>query len=139
MSLRVNDVAKAAGVNRETLRYYERRGLIEEPERSPGGHRLYDERAVQTLRIIKAAQRLGFTLDEVADLIEVGRRRSRDSGLQVRARKKLLEIEARLSDLASIRDNLRAALDAGCDLHQCATSDCCPLPFVEITTKEANA
>jgi DNA-binding transcriptional MerR regulator len=140
VSLRINDVAKAAGVNRETLRYYERRGLIEEPDRSQGGHRLYDERAVQTLRIIKAAQRLGFTLDEVADLIEVGRRRGRDSGLQVRAREKLLEIETRLSDLAAIRDNLRAALDAGCDdLHQCATSDCCPLPFVEITTRGANA
>jgi DNA-binding transcriptional MerR regulator len=140
VSLRVNDVAKAAGVNRQTLRYYERRGLIEEPDRSPGGHRLYDERTVQTLRIIKAAQRLGFTLDEVADLIEVGRRRGRDSGLQVRAREKLLEIEARLSDLAAIRDNLRAALDAGCDdLHQCATSDCCPLPFVEITTREADS
>lgn len=99
-------------------------------------HRLYDERAVQTLRIIKAAQRLGFTLDEVADLIEVGRRRGRDSGLQA----KLLEVEARMADLAAIRDNLRAALDAGCDdLHHCATSDCCPLPFVEIATREARA
>ncbi len=140
VSLRINDVAQAAGVNRETLRYYERRGLIEQPDRSPGGHRLYDERAVQTLRIIKAAQRLGFTLDEVADLIEVGRRRGRDSGLQVRAASKLLEVEARMADLAAIRDNLRAALDAGCDdLHQCASSDCCPLPFVEITTREADA
>ena len=139
MSLRANDVAKAAGVNRETLRYYERRGLIEEPDRSPGGHRLYDERAVQTLRIIKAAQRLGFTLDEVADLIEVGRRRGRDSGLQVRAREKLVEIEARMADLAAIRDNLRAALNAGCDdFHQCATSECCPLPFVEISTRGGN-
>ena len=55
------------------------------------------------------------------------------------AREKLLEIEARLSDLAAIRDSLRAALNAGCDdLHQC-TSDCCPLPFVEITTRDANA
>ena len=140
MSLRVNDVAEAAGVNRETLRYYERRGLIEEPDRSPGGHRLYDERAVHTLRIIKAAQRLGFTLDEVADLIEVGRRRGRDSGLQVRAREKLLEMEARLNDLAATRDNLRAALDAGCDdLHQCGTSDWCPLPFIEITSREGDA
>ncbi|MFI5621837.1 MerR family DNA-binding protein [Nocardioides sp. NPDC051685] len=84
----------------------ERRGLIEQPDRSPGGHRLYDERAVQTLRTIKAAQRLGFTLDEVADLIEVGRRRGRDSGLQARAREKLVEVEARMADLAAIRDNL---------------------------------
>ena len=85
MSLRAGEVAAAAGVNRETLRYYERRGLLEMPDRSPGGHRLYDDRAVATLRVIKAAQRLGFTLDEVADLNEVGRRRGRDSGLQVRA------------------------------------------------------
>lgn len=135
MSLRISEVARAAGVNRETLRYYERRGLLEQPERSPGGHRLYDERAVQTLRIIKAAQRLGFTLDEVADLIEVGRRGRRDSGLQGRAHAKLVEVEARIADLAAIRDNLAAALEAGCDdLHRCATSDCCPLPFVEIAT-----
>jgi DNA-binding transcriptional MerR regulator len=138
--MRINEVAQAAGVNRETLRYYERRGLLEQPDRSPGGHRLYDERAVQTLRIIKAAQRLGFTLEEVADLIEVGRRRGRDTGLQARAREKLIEVEARMADLETIRTNLLAALDAGCDdLHQCATSDCCPLPFVEITTRETEA
>ena len=138
MSLRINEVAQAVGVNRETLRYYERRGLLDRPDRSPGGHRLYDERAVQTLRIIKAAQRLGFTLEEAADLIEVGRRRDRDAGLQTRAREKLVEVEARLADLETIRTNLVAALDAGCDdLHQCATSDCCPLPFIEITTREA--
>lgn len=138
MSLRINEVAQAAGVHRETLRYYERRGLLEQPDRSPGGHRIYDDRAVQTLRIIKAAQRLGFTLDEVAELIEVGRRRRQDSGLQARARAKLVEVEARMADLVTIRDNLRAALDAGCDdLHQCAESDCCPLPFLEITTRGA--
>ncbi|KAA1426720.1 MerR family transcriptional regulator [Nocardioides antri] len=140
MSLRINEVAQAAGVNRETLRYYERRGLLEKPDRSPGGHRLYDERAVHTLRIIKAAQRLGFTLEEVADLIEVGRRRGRDSGLQARAREKLVEVEERIADLETIRSNLVAAIDAGCDdLHVCATTDCCPVPFVEITTRPTDA
>jgi len=140
MSLRINEVAQAAGVNRETLRYYERRGLLPSPDRSPGGHRLYDERAVQTLRIIKAAQRLGFTLEEVADLIEVGRRRGRDSGLQARAQAKLVEVQQRMADLEAIRDNLRAAIDAGCDdLHECASSDCCPLPFVEISARTADA
>jgi DNA-binding transcriptional MerR regulator len=103
------------------------------PDRSPGGHRLFDDRAVATLRVIKAAQRLGFTLDEVADLIEVGRRRGRDSGLQVRAQHKLAEVEQRIADLTTIRTNLRAALDAGCDdLHECAGSDCCPIPFVDL-------
>jgi DNA-binding transcriptional MerR regulator len=140
MSLRASQVANAAGVNRETLRYYERRGLLATPDRSPGGHRMYDEQAVVTLRVIKAAQRLGFTLDEVADLIEVGRRRGRDSSLQSRATEKLAEVEARIEDLALIRANLQAAIAAGCDdLHQCAGNECCPIPFVdlaEVTTVE---
>jgi hypothetical protein len=86
MNLRITEAARAAGVNKETLRYYERRGLLDDPVRSPGGHRLYGEHAVQTLRIIKAAQRLGFTLGEVADLLQVGKRRGRTPGLQDRAR-----------------------------------------------------
>lgn len=133
MTLRAGEVAEAAGVNRETLRYYERRGLLPPPDRSPGGHRLYDEQSVVTLRVIKAAQRLGFTLSEVADLIEVGRRRGRSSGLQTRAVDKLAEVEARLADLSLIKANLEAAIAAGCDdLHECAGTDCCPIPFVDL-------
>jgi DNA-binding transcriptional MerR regulator len=133
--LRIGEIAEAAGVNKETLRYYERRGLIGPPERTNGGHRLYDDAAVTTLRVIKAAQRLGFTLDEVADLLELGRARGRTEGLQARAHRKLVEVEERMADLSTIRDNLLAALDAGCDdLHQCATSDCCPIPFVELSS-----
>lgn len=136
--LRAGQVAEAAGVNRETLRYYERRGLLAEPERSPGGHRLYPSETITVLRVIKAAQRLGFTLDEVADLLEMGRHRhgSRpDAGLQAQAQVKLIEIEERIADLETIRENLKAALDAGCDdLTICANTDCCPLPFVRITS-----
>ena len=65
--LRSGAVAAAAGVNVETLRYYERRGLLREPSRSLGGHRLYPAEAVTTLRVIKAAQQLGFTLDELRE------------------------------------------------------------------------
>ena len=141
--LRSGQVAAAAGVNVETLRYYERRGLLAEPDRSPGGHRLYDPGSVTTLRIIKAAQRLGFTLEEVAELLEVGRHRHRprgarsgDAGLQTRAQAKLAEVDERITDLVTIRDNLRAALDAGCDdLIACAGTDCCPIPFATITTR----
>ena len=128
-------------MNVETLRYYERRGLLADPERSPGGHRLYPEEAVTVLRVIKAAQRLGFTLEEVADLLEVGRhrhgRRARaDAGLQARAQAKLAEVEERIADLVTIRDNLRAAVDAGCDdLIACAGTDCCPIPFATITVR----
>lgn len=60
-------------MNARTLRYYERRGLLAEPERTLGGHRQYPQQAVTVLRVIKAPQRLGFTLDEVADLLAVTR------------------------------------------------------------------
>src|SRR5215207_6188581 len=142
--LRSGQVASAAGVNVETLRYYERRGLLAEPHRSPGGHRLYPAQTVTVLRVIKAAQRLGFTLDEVADLLEVGRHRhrpagagrGRDAGLQQRAASKLAEVEERIADLVTIRDNLRAAFDAGCDdLIACAGTDCCPIPFQTLTNR----
>ena len=136
--LRSGQLAQAAGVNAQTLRYYERRGLLVAPERSPGGHRLYPPEAVTVLRVIKAAQRLGFSLDEVADLLEAGRHRHgrrADAGLQAHARTKLAEVEARIEDLQVIKANLQAALDAGCDdLVRCADTDCCPLPFVELAT-----
>lgn len=135
--MRRGQVAAAAGLNIETLRYYERRGLLAAPNRSPGGHRLYPSETVTVLKVIKAAQRLGFTLDEVSDLLELGRHRHGkliDAGLQQRARTKLAEVEERISDLVAIRDNLTAALDAGCDdLLACASSQCCPIPFEVIS------
>ena len=136
-ALRTGQVAEAVGVNVETLRYYERRGIIEEPERSLGGHRLYSEETVTTLRIIKAAQNLGFTLDEVAELLEAGRHHhGKAAGLQVRTEAKLAEIDQKITDLEMIRTTLVAARDAGCDdLLQCAESECCPIPFVEIGTR----
>ena len=134
--LRSGELAAAAGVNVQTLRYYERRGLLDEPDRTSGGHRLYPSETVTVLRVIKAAQRLGFTLDDVADLLEAGRHHHGGhvkDGLQARAAAKLGEVEAKLADLAVIRATLRAALDAGCDdLMMCAESECCPLPFVEL-------
>lgn len=131
--LRTGQVAAAAGVNTQTLRYYERRGLLAEPDRSPGGHRLYPTEAVTVLRIIKAAQRLGFTLDEVAELLETDRHRHpAATGLQSRARVKLAEVDAHLADLRTVRRALVEALEAGCDdLVRCAASDCCPLPFTD--------
>jgi MerR family mercuric resistance operon transcriptional regulator len=134
--LRVGEVSAAAGVNVETLRYYERRGLLPQPDRTLGGHRRYTDETVTRLRVVKAAQRLGFTLDEVADLLEVGRHRhgrAPEAGLQAHARAKLSEVEERIADLQTIRATLLAALDAGCDdVTACAADECCPLPFVEI-------
>ncbi|MEV0790522.1 MerR family transcriptional regulator [Kribbella sp. NPDC050459] len=134
--MRSSEVAAAAGVNLQTLRYYERRGLLDEPSRTLGGHRIYPDDAVTTLRVIKAAQRLGFTLAEVSDLLDTARhrhRRGEGAGLQARARGKLADVEAKLADLTVIAETLRAAVAAGCeDLETCAGNPDCPIPFPEI-------
>lgn len=136
--LRSGELARAEGVNQQTLRYYERRGVLAEPARSPGGHRLYAREVVVVLRVIKTAQRLGFTLDEVAELLEAGRHRHgrAGAGLGRRAAVKLAEVEARIKDPGVIRDTLVSALAAGCDdLMACADTQCCPLPFAEIAVR----
>jgi DNA-binding transcriptional MerR regulator len=134
-ALRSGELADAAGVNVQTLRYYERRGLLAEPMRSPGGHRMYSAQDLTVLRVIKTAQRLGFSLAEVADLICLGRDRRghRDGGLPAQAAAKLAEVEAKIGDLQTIAATLRTAIAAGCDdLTRCATNDCCPLPFTDV-------
>ena len=136
--LRSGQLARAVGVNQQTLRYYERRGLLAAPHRTAGGHRLYPPETVTVLRLIKAAQRLGFSLREVADVLEVGRHRHRHrhrpgSGLQYLAAAKLAEIEAKIAELSVIADTLRSALDAGCsDLTDCAKQPKCPLPLGDL-------
>lgn len=133
--LRAGQVAAAAGVNRQTLRYYERRGLLEEPHRTLGGHRLYPEETVTLVRVIKTAQRLGFSLSEVADLLETGSHHHgrRPVGLQAKARAKITEIDQKITDLTVIRETLALAVDAGCDDPVvCAGSSSCPLPFSEL-------
>jgi DNA-binding transcriptional MerR regulator len=139
--LRAGKVADAAGVNVETLRYYERRGIIPEPERTLGGHRLYSDATVTTLRVIKAAQRLGFTLEEVADFLAAARHHHDGTGgLQARTEAKLVEVDQKIADLHVIRDALHAARDAGCDdLLECAESEFCPIPFVQIATTHSAA
>jgi len=137
-TLRTGELAEAAGVNRQTLRYYERRGLLDVPIRTSGGHRQYPIAAVTQLRLIKTAQRLGFTLEEVTELVNQGayRRGREPDGLQARAATKLSEIEAKISELQMIAATLRTAIDAGCDdLADCAASSGCPLPFADETSR----
>ena len=141
--LRSGELAAAAGVNVETLRYYERRGLLAEPERTLGGHRVYPPETVTVLRVVKAAQRLGFTLRDVAELLDAGQHRHgrrAPNGLAARTTARLAEMEAKLADLAVIRNALRAALEAGCDdLMVCAADERCPLPFAELAADRTPA
>jgi DNA-binding transcriptional MerR regulator len=141
--LRSSQVAAAAGVNLQTLRYYQRRGLVAEPARTLGGHRVFPADTVRLLRTIKVAQRLGFTLAEVAELMEVGGHRHRPGqhgGLREQAAVKLTEVEAKIADLTVIAETLRAGLAFGCDdLTACADSPDCPLPFADLAEGNTDA
>lgn len=116
-------MARLAGVNVQTLRYYERRGLLPAPERTLGGHRAYPPDTVALLHTIKDAQRLGFTLDEVATLVTPSRHRP---GLRRQAAEKLAEIDAKIEELTSARTTLAALIAAGCDDLTNCTSPACP-------------
>ena len=113
--MRVGEVAERAGVNVETLRYYERRGLLPAPERTPSGHRRYDEETVRFLRAIKEAQAVGFTLAEIAEYLRAARRsRSPSEALRVRMATKIDQIDERIAALRRMRDELARVVGCAC-------------------------
>ncbi|MEU4291747.1 MerR family transcriptional regulator [Kribbella sp. NPDC026596] len=114
--MRTSELAGRAGVNTETLRYYERRGLLEEPPRSPGGYRDYPVSAVGVLRFVKRAQELGFTLGEVEELLQLegGGPESCDAARTL-AEHRRGDLAARIADLQRMYDSL-SELVATCDL-----------------------
>ena len=105
--LTIGRLAKQANVNLETIRYYERRGLIPEPPRNESGYRQYDIEDLQRTRFIKRAQALGFTLKEIAELLSL-RVASGTSCKQVqeRVQAKIEDVENKIADL----EQMRAAL-----------------------------
>ena len=111
--LTIGGVAAAAGVNVETIRYYQRRGLLEEPTKPLGGYRNYPTEMVKRIRFIKRAQALGFTLGDVTGLLHLN---DTDACAKTRdlAAQKLALIQQKLSELATMRDAL-ANLMRQCD------------------------
>lgn len=111
--LTIGRLADEAGVNVETIRYYQRRGLVGEPDRPRAGYRRYAPDAVKRVRFIKRAQVLGFTLDEVGSLLELDKARAcaETRGL---AAHKLQVIAEKLADLNAMRKAL-TALVRECD------------------------
>ena len=100
-TLTISKLSQAAGVNVETIRFYQRRGLLSEPEKPLGGIRRYAQSDAARVLFIKAAQRIGFTLDEVAQLLQL------DDGTQCSearaiAERKLADVRNRLADLQRI-------------------------------------
>ena len=119
--MKTSDLAHRAGVNVQTLRFYERRGLLAVPERSLGGHREYTDEDVSVVRAIKAAQRLGFTLSEIDGLIRAGAHEHNNALLRDRARTKLGEVTSQIDDLLEVADALRRTIDDQClNLENCA-------------------
>jgi redox-sensitive transcriptional activator SoxR len=113
--VRVGEAAERAGVNVETLRYYERRGLLPEPARTPSGHRRYDEETVRFLRAIKEAQAVGFTLAEIAEYLRAARRSGSPSeALRVRMAAKIDEIDSRIAALRRMREELARVVGCAC-------------------------
>ena len=105
-TLTIGRVADAAGVNVETIRFYQRLGLLEEPVKPLGGVRRYDGEVVARLRFIKRAQQLGFSLAEVQRLLDLEDPQSCGKARSL-ATEKLALVEARISDLERIRGVLR--------------------------------
>ena len=120
----IGKLARQAGLGVETLRYYERRGLIEPKSRTASGYRLYHTDAQQRLRFIRRAQALGFSLDEVAELLSLSDR-PEETAAEVKqlAQAKIADIESRIRDLERMKSAL-SKLEAHCPGHAGTTADC---------------
>ena len=105
--LSIGQVARQAGVGVETVRFYERQGLLEEPQRKESGYRQYGEDVVKQLRFIRRAKELGFSLKEVAGLLALRHDPSATrSDVRGRALAKVADIEAKIRDLQRVKEAL---------------------------------
>jgi len=122
----ISQTARQAGVNTQTLRYYERRGLLPRPPRRGSGYRDYPADAVRTIRFIKRAQDLGFSLDEVEQLLRFRGVRAADRHrVRALAERKIAAIDQKIDRLRSMRGALKALVDS---CHQGGTPEC---PIIE--------
>ncbi len=111
--MKIGDLAREAGVGVDTVRYYERRGLLPEPSRQASGYRRYGSVDVGRLRFVRRAKDLGFALPEIRELLTLSSRRDADmEGMKAAAIDKLADVELRLRELQRIHDALRLLVDA---------------------------
>lgn len=126
-SLTVSKLAKAAGVELSTIRYYERRGLVKPSSRRSSGYREYNDESIRRVRFIRHAQALGFTLEEVAGLLRLRVEPGMDcAAVRARASARLANVKARLVELERIRDalvELVAACPAAGPVTRCTILD----------------
>jgi MerR family mercuric resistance operon transcriptional regulator len=125
----IGRAAKAASVNIDTIRYYQRRGLVDEPQLPQGGQRKYDDRVVRRVKFIKRAQTLGFTLEETRSLLSFEQAHSCSDTKEL-AMHKIHEIDQRIADLKRMRKTL-SELAAHCE----NGSDPGPCPIIDTLAK----
>ncbi len=105
--MKIGELAGRAGVNVQTIRYYERRGLLPEPDRRPSGYREYEPQVLERLHFIKRAQELGFTLSEIGELLALRLDpRTPAAAVKARAEAKIADIDRKLHDLERIKHAL---------------------------------
>lgn len=120
MSLTIGRLARSADVNVETVRYYQRVGLIDEPRKPLNGYREYPPTHIARIHFIKRAQQLGFTLKEIAELLSLGDGHCDD--VRTLAEQKLTRIEAQIEDLNAMREVLDRLIE--CCLKEHTTEHC---------------
>ena len=111
-TLTIGQLARKVHVNLETIRFYERRGLLPEPPRNKSGHRQYSQEAVKRTEFIKRAQKLGFSLKEILELLSLRVEPGRTcADIKARAEAKIRDIEQRIADLKQMREALSKLAD----------------------------
>jgi len=123
-SYRIGQVARAAGVAVDTVRYYEREGLLPRTSRSASGYRQYSPADIARVRFIRQAKALGFTLDDIAELLSLQDGGGLREQVRARAQDRVAELDRRISELTAIRDAL-AALVKQC--HGTGPVAACPI------------
>jgi len=120
--LTIGRLAQAAGVNLETIRYYQRIGLLTEPEKPLSGFRIYEPELITRIIFIKRAQKLGFKLQEIAELMQLGEGQCDD--VRFRAEQKKTQIIQQISDLQNLCETLDTLIDT---CHSNKSRDYCPI------------
>ncbi len=111
-SLTVSKLADQVGVSPDTVRYYERIGLLPEPDRSASGYRLYGDEAVQRLRLIKHAQRFGLRLEEVGELLQIRERGLCPCGhTRTLLERRMADLDEQIAALTGLKEDIAKLLD----------------------------
>jgi DNA-binding transcriptional MerR regulator len=113
--MRIGELAAQSGVGIQTLRYYERRGLIARPARRPSGYRDYQPETARLIRFIKWGQRLGFTLDEIREMTALIENRLPNGAVRARAAAKIQDVDERIRNLTKMREALQSLVDCSCE------------------------